>query len=810
MTRSLIRICLVAASLGIVIAARAANASNWPHSPLESLPICTEPEAQYHPRIAPDGVGGAIIVWQDFRASHDIYAQRVDAYGNVLWDVDGVPICSELDSQKYPEIISDGSGGAIIAWYDGRNGSDYDIYAQRISSDADILWAVGGTPVCTESGDQAWPRLTSDGAGGAIIAWYDIRSGEYDIYVQRVDAYGDTCWTANGIPVCAVPSQKYDHRLVSDGEGGAAIVWFDMRSGESDIYAQHLDQSGNTLWAPDGLPICTEAEYQVSPRIASDASGGFLIAWDDDRSPGRGLYAQRIAANGDSLWTPGGVPVYQTLPTYTPEMVTDGSGGAVIAWYVYDSGSATFDIYAQRIDGDGNILWGADAVPICVKERDQVNVQLVSDGPGGAVIVWHDYGEGGYNYDIYAQRVDHGGTLLWTTNGVPIATKINDEMYPYLVSDKCGGAIITWYEWQFDIQWQANIYAQRVEANGYLGYPSPDIVSLLDYPQDQGGQVILSWQASYLDAYPYQLITGYSIWRRYQGGAQALKSLGSAAIQEDSEGTDGMPLARAVALGMDADLLTLLAASGWEYLVTLPAAYLDEYAYTAPTYADSTGSGTNYTGFMVIAHTSEPWSFWTSSPDSGYSMDNLAPNPPADPTMTSPTELAWYEVPEEDLDYYTVSGSSMPELDSTAVFIGHTTDTTMSVLEHIYDYYHITATDYAGNESPGSSTSNPYTGIHSGDKNPTTFALGQNRPNPFGPETVIPFQLPVPGRVTLCVYDVEGRVVRILSNERYSAGRHSVTWHGDDGKGHRVGTGVYFVRIEAGGFRDTRKMLLLQ
>jgi len=90
------------------------------------------------------------------------------------------------------------------------------------------------------------------------------------------------------------------------------------------------------------------------------------------------------------------------------------------------------------------------------------------------------------------------------------------------------------------------------------------------------------------------------------------------------------------------------------------------------------------------------------------------------------------------------------------------------------------------------------------------FELAQNYPNPFNPSTMIVFSLARPVEVHLAVYDVSGRLVRVLVNESRSAGNHRVEWDGRDGRGSSVASGVYFYRLQAGEFSATRKMVMLR
>ena len=93
---------------------------------------------------------------------------------------------------------------------------------------------------------------------------------------------------------------------------------------------------------------------------------------------------------------------------------------------------------------------------------------------------------------------------------------------------------------------------------------------------------------------------------------------------------------------------------------------------------------------------------------------------------------------------------------------------------------------------------------------PKDFALMQNHPNPFNPETDINFQIPEQAHVTLTIYNMRGSEVRTLVNENRQAGTHTVTWDGLDNSGNKVTSGVYIYRIAAGKFAATLKMVMLK
>jgi hypothetical protein len=88
---------------------------------------------------------------------------------------------------------------------------------------------------------------------------------------------------------------------------------------------------------------------------------------------------------------------------------------------------------------------------------------------------------------------------------------------------------------------------------------------------------------------------------------------------------------------------------------------------------------------------------------------------------------------------------------------------------------------------------------------PPAFALEQNFPNPFNPETAIRYSLPQPAEVDLAVYDVSGRLIAVLAQGRQTAGSHKISWNA-----RHLPSGIYFVKLRTAEFQATRKMLLVR
>jgi len=159
-------------------------------------------------------------------------------------------------------------------------------------------WIYNGTPVCTYSENQNSPRIADMGDGTFIITWYDNRGSEIDIYAQKIDAFGNPLWDLDGVLICGVGTSQYSPLPVSDGNGGAIIVWQDYRNGNSDYYAQRINTDGITQWTSGGVAVCLHTSYQYDINIAEDGLGGAFFCWRDNRDGNYDLFAQRLDSSG--------------------------------------------------------------------------------------------------------------------------------------------------------------------------------------------------------------------------------------------------------------------------------------------------------------------------------------------------------------------------------------------------------------------------------------------------------------------------------------------------------------------------------
>ncbi|GEM_PF-3922807 len=419
-----------------------------------------QPRNKNHPAV-PDGSGGAYYTWygpdSSMFGNYHVYLQHVDSNGTPLWQANGIRVSSTDLFQYSPTVISDGSGGAIVLWVQGLNTGDYadkNLAAQRVSSSGQLLWGSGGIAVTT-GGNVAQPIIVSDNSGGALVGWTHLGSDD-DLYVQRVSASGALLWQSGGYPLSTAPDEQFSLRGVADGAGGAWFAWIDRRNPYHDVYGQHLDRSGTPLWPVNGRKLNTQSSGSTSPNLVSDGAGGAIIAWYDRRNypTYNDIYAIHLDGAGQDLWAPAeqsiisGTQVYGLSGVNIP-MLEDGQGGAIVFWEDTRNRNTLLrdkkEIYAQRISGAGQQLWPSGGVQILSAEGYDTAPVFIPDGDGGLLAVWQDKRFG--SFDIFLQQFSSVGTPRWGSTGLWAHSGTKDQTDPFLVPLGGNRLAITWNDW---------------------------------------------------------------------------------------------------------------------------------------------------------------------------------------------------------------------------------------------------------------------------------------------------------------------------------------------------------------------------
>lgn len=330
------------------------------------------------PAVVPDGSGGAVFVWNDYlpfhRALHEdiLRMRKFSADGVSLWGDEGVLVTASTSYHELTEaeiaagikgtwtrswptysgnyaIVEDGAGGVMVIWEEELTMQSEAVYSRRYDNRGEAAWPdkvqVTGSRLFSAEGD---------GSGGAIIIGEQVVhfNGDGEILASR--EYG-----ASG-------------ELVSDGYGGFFKVtierfklplYVSMEDAGFHLSLQRETVTGAIVWQGLRLVTTGKGESIGNHDCVADGSGGIVVAWRLDRksTPLRGITAQRIDAGGSLQWDDEGMPVftgpgirYQGLT----EMLADGMGNTIVIAAVGTGGLNGDTVYAQKLDADGNRLWG--------------------------------------------------------------------------------------------------------------------------------------------------------------------------------------------------------------------------------------------------------------------------------------------------------------------------------------------------------------------------------------------------------------------------------------------------------------------
>ena len=392
----------------------------------------------------------------DFRvdARVRIYAQRVSSAGAVdpNWSPDPSRLSAGAGHEYAFASIPNGSNATVVAWVEAtRSGSG--VRATRLEVDGTISsgWPVGGVSLSGAAGYRYGVKATSDGAGGALFTWQDLRSARPRVFAQRVTSSGAIAsgWPQDGLAIGGSSADQEVPAIVSDSSGGAFVAWQERQGAIFQVRVLRITSAGavSSGWPSTGIVPCPSSNQQIAPVVTSDEVGGLLIVWESVVQGESKLIAARVTAAGtlSSGWPSSGL----ALATATGQqrravLASDGHAGGLVGWW--DTRAGGGDIYAQAFTSGGAIAagWPAAGAAACTQGSEQLAPALLGSG-SDLFLAWEDFRGG--STDVYAQRMTAGAPASgWPANGVALTTDGGEQYAPRLMNDGSGGAIATWFD----------------------------------------------------------------------------------------------------------------------------------------------------------------------------------------------------------------------------------------------------------------------------------------------------------------------------------------------------------------------------
>jgi hypothetical protein len=663
----------------------------------------------------------------------------------------------------------------------------------------------------------------------------------------------------------------YDDRgsqIIPTDEGGYLFLGTlnNLETYSEDMWLVKLDFSGEIIWQQIYGGGGSERGY----CILEVSTGGFLLA-GCTTSYGEGGYDAWLV----KIDSTGGIDWQKTygnsLDDYPFYLIPGQNDGFVIAGTTTDTLLGKFDLWAFKIDSEGNVEWETIMGDF---DQDQIrSIQQTSDG--GYITAGYTVQDLETRYDLWLVKLSSEGDSLWSKiyggyerdvaqsvqvlsgdsllvmgynesitgdkdiwilktdpqGNIINSTTFGGEYPEYghiLNKSRDGNFLITGYTESFGaVGWDLLMLKVDSEGNaiGSKTYGGDGQDFGHDFYQDEnGGYVCLGITDSYGAG-------GWDAWMIWTDSleqtippadpAPSIKSITD--IPSDQGGWVNLEFYKCqydtdtlvVPKSGSAELYTVEIndGSGWKAAASTAAYGKELYTIVVPTPKDSTHKDDGLLDFRVIAAMEE--GNFVSDVVSGYSVDNLSPKIPSGVggviTEESNLQITWEPNSEADLGYYIVY-RSQDEINFDES--GQTDETTFidsEVIAGVNYSYSVTAVDTNGNESDYSDiVTLSVSTVESRPDIPVHYYLTQNFPNPFNPQTTIKYGLLKAGEVRVIIYDVLGNIVKFLINQNQPRGHYQVIWNGVNTQNEQVSSGIYYYQIITDDFQDVKKMFLIR
>ena len=367
--------------------------------------------AVYHLNIAVDGDDNAIITTVDQRTgSWEVYAWKIGLDGSMPWGQDGVTLTNFGVGNMSPRLTVLPDNSAVVTW----THNDNSVLFQRISPDGALLWGDG---ILMEDDDANLlsPQPVATMEGNILIQWIR-QSGSFpwamnsELYLQRYNYDGTPQWSESiqaAGPV-VFPMGNWSQQLAAEGNGGSFLAWTQMAGNVQNAVAQLISVEGVPIWT-DGVDLSTNSSnFRMSPKISiAEETQELMAVWREANGSQsqRGISAQRLDNSGNRLWGENGITVADMNPDYDYlDLSVVGFGEEIISIYIQQSTNMSGDIYAKRLDAEGNSVWTEQMVTVTNSGTAKSDM-MTSKGSNYVFITWSENGS------VYAHCLREDGTL---------------------------------------------------------------------------------------------------------------------------------------------------------------------------------------------------------------------------------------------------------------------------------------------------------------------------------------------------------------------------------------------------------------
>ncbi len=674
--------------------------AQWSDDPAENTLIGNLPGEANQPKFVADEDGGGYVSWLgNPGGGYNVYLQRIDEDGNVLWGESGIVVAdrSFSSTQQYGLCV-DTDGNAVMAFRDDRFGGE-SVSAARVSPDGDLLWGEDGIAL-NDPGDSGFtPMITCTSDGSAVVAYFDLNGFTR---LVSLDSDGDENWSVEAShsdsPI-AISDIAAATGTDDDGSITVAFATTGPPTIPRKVYIEKYDADGNALWGGDEPVTVSETgsmQMGYFPGFTTDELGGVTVAWYVV-TPDIQSYVQYYDADGNAQFDFGGITVSTNATQLRgdPTAMYDVDSESIFTfWRETDGSQNSIGVYGQRISIEGERLWGNSGsaiVPLSGQDHGQIRMLFMEDDP----VLFFARRISPTETHYLGAKFDRDGEFVWDDEFVTFASSPSNKSRMLPVSTKSTEAFILWEDSR---DATVNVYGQIFNSDGQLeaggeADPDPDpTVQEVTFSVDMSIQNLMATYMPEIGDMVY-VRGGFNDW----------------SANEESQLSDQGEMIYSITLEIEGE-----ADESFDYKFFIEAG--DGRPLPNDGYEGEVGDGEFGNRILVLTG--------------------------------------------EDLELETVFFDNVEEFDTSA---------------------------------------EDDSGI------PTQVSLNQNYPNPFNPVTVISYELPESGSVTLEVFNALGQRVAVLADGHQAAGTHHVNFDAAS-----LASGIYLYRLQAGTTILTRKMMFLK
>ena len=797
--------------------------------------------AVYHLNLAVDSEDNAIITTVDQRTGvWEVYAWKIAPDGSMLWGDDGVALTTASTSNMSPRLTVLPDNSVVVTC----THNDNTVFFQRISAAGALLWGTG-ILIADNNANLLSPQPIVSGNGDVLIQWVrqtgPVWAADSELYLQKYDYDGNPQWSNPIVAAGPVvfPMGNWSQQSVADADSGSFSAWTEMSGNAQSAVVQHISGDGALSWTGSVDLSANSSNFRMSPQLTvADDTQELMAVWREANGSQsqRGVYAQRLDSSGNRLWGANGTAVVGLNSNYDYlDLSVAGFGDDLIAAYIEQSVTMNGDIYAARLDADGNYVWTGGAATVTNSGSPKSDM-MTGKGLGCLFIAWTENGS------VYTHCLLEDGTL-----GAP------DAGSPDCTADDGTDGVELWGEC-YSIENTEFLYLAQSGLSGPIPPEIGDLINLRElslWGNNLSGEIPSSIgnlnNLEYLWLGEYNNLTGnippeigdltnlraLDIWGNNLNGTipPEIGNLTNLEILWLHGNSISGEIPSEIGYLVDLEYLHL----GWNSLtghipedignlINLRELILISNSFTGEIPSGIANmeyltalvlGGNSFSGGIPLEifnlQSLEELSLWGN---------NFSGEIPVEIGNLLNLERLWIDgnsfsgpIPESigdlqniysiNISYNQFSGEIPESICNLGLDWGQWDDYVTNGISNnnLCPPYPecISPTDIGYQDTSNCEQVSIIDGTL-----PITYNLYNAYPNPFNPATTLQYDLPEDGFVNITIYDMLGRQVKSLINQTQDAGFKSVLWNATNDYGKPVSAGVYLYQIQAGEFVQTK------